>query len=214
MKGIKIIAMACVMCVIASCGTLRNKSKSSEKLKVVEGAKLEQTTKEESGSKTVVQEREIDKGTVVTERTTTTTTTTDGSKGKAVIRKGDLKPGENIIPMDSAVGLIKAVLDTLNKTLTLEVTTPPSKTESVTNERITERKDVEKERKEERQDTSSKQVAVQAEQTRRVDQSSGESKSEPDKWAIFVSKIGWAIFCILVVIVLAWWFFGKGIKRK
>jgi len=182
-------------------------------LEIKEGAKVEQTIKEQSGSKMAVQEREVDKGTVVTERQTTTTTTTEGSKGKAVIRKGDLKPGENFIPMDSAVGLIKAVLDTLNKTLTLEVATPPSKTESVVNERITEQRNATKERKEERQDTSSKQVAVQAEQARRVDQSSGESKSEPNIWAVFASKIGWAVAFLVILIGVCWWFFGIG-RRK
>lgn len=209
MKGIRIVAMVCVLCTFASCGSLRNKSKSSEKLKIKEGAKVEQTLKEHSGSKSVVQDREIDKGTVVTERQTTTTTSTEGSKGRAVIRKGDLKPGENIIPMDSAVGMIKAVLDTLNKTLTLEVTTPPSKKETVVNERITERKDVEKERKEERQDTSSKQVAVQAEHTRRFDKSSGESKSEPNIWAILMDHIGWGIAGVLVIGFVLWYFFRK-----
>lgn len=213
MKGIRMVAMVCLVCIFASCGSLRNKSKSSGKLEIKEGAKVEQTIKEQSGSKSVVQDREIDKGTVVTERQTTTTTTTEGSKGKAVIRKGDLKPGENIIPMDSAVGMIKAVLDTLNKTLTLEVTTPSSRKETVVNERITERKDVEKERKEERQDTSSKQVAVQAEQARRVDESSGESKSEPNIWALFASKIGWAVAFLVILIGVCWWFFGIG-RRK
>ena len=76
MKGFRIVAMVCVMSIIASCGSLRSKSKSSEKLEVREGAKIEQTIKEQSGSKSVVQDREIDKGTVVTERQTTTTTTT------------------------------------------------------------------------------------------------------------------------------------------
>jgi len=213
MKGIRIVAMVCVLCIFSSCGSLRNKSRSSGKLEIKEGAKVEQTIKEQSGSKSVVQDREIDKGTVVTERQTATTTITEGSKGKAVIRKGDLKPGENIIPMDSAVGMIKAVLDTLNKTLTLEVTTPSSKKETVVNEKITERKDVEKERKEERQDTSSKQVAVQAEQNRRETSQTSQSTSTPNIWAVFASKIGWAIAFLVILIGVCWWFFGIG-RRK
>lgn len=213
MKGIRIVAMACLLCAFTSCGSLRNKSKSSGKLEIKEGAKVEQTIKEQSGSKSIVQDREIDKGTVVTERHTTTTTTTEGGKGKAVIRKGDLKPGENIIPMDSAVGMIKAVLDTLNKTLTLEVTTPSSKKETVVSERITERKDVEKERKEERQDTSSKQVAVQAEQSRRETSQNSQSTSTPNIWAVFASKIGWAIAFLVILIGGCWWFFGIGRRR-
>ena len=209
MKGIKILAMACLVCVIASCGSLRNKSRSSEKLEIIEGAKLQQTTMEQSGSKVAVAEREVDKGTVVTERTTTTTTSRDGAKGTAVIRKGDLKPGENTIPMDSALGLIKAVLDTLNQTLTIEVTTPAAKSETVITERITERKDVDRERKEERQDTSSKQVATQVQSDRRENASGEENESKPNIWAVLVSKIGWGIAGVIVIGFVLWYFFRR-----
>jgi len=209
MKGIRIVAIVCLMCIFASCGSLRNKSRFSGKLEIKEGAKVEQTIKEQSSSKSVVQDREIDKGTVVTERQTTTTTTTEGSKGKAVIRKGDLKPGENFIPMDSAVGMIKAVLDTLNKTLTLEVTTPSRKIESVTNERITERKDVERERKEEKQDTTNKQVATVSQNSREEKIVKQESESEPNVWAILMDHIGWGIAGVLVIGFVLWYFFRK-----
>ena len=209
MRGIKILAMACLACVLASCGSLRNKSRSSEKLEIIEGAKLQQTTTEQSGSKVAVAEREVDKGTVVTERTTTTTTNRDGAKGTAVIRKGDLKHGENTIPMDSALGLIKAVLDTLNQTLTIEVTTPAAKSETVITERITERKDVERERKEERQDTSSKQVATQVQSDRRESASGEENESKPNIWAVLVSKIGWGIAGVILIGFVLWYLFRR-----
>lgn len=209
MKGIKILAMACLVCVLASCGSLRNKSKSSEKLEIIEGAKLQQTATEQSGSKVAITEREVDKGTVVTERTTTTTTNRDGAKGTAVIRKGDLKPGENTIPMDSALGLIKAVLDTLNQTLTIEVTTPAAKSETVITERITERKDVDRERKEERQDTSSKQVATQVQSDRRESASGEENESKPNIWAVLVSKIGWGIAGVILIGFVLWYLFRR-----
>lgn len=209
MRGIKILAMACLVCVLASCGSLRNKSKSSEKLEIIEGAKLQQTATEQSGSKVAITEREVDKGTVVTKRTTTTTTNRDGAKGTAVIRKGDLKPGENTIPMDSALGLIKAVLDTLNQTLTIEVTTPAAKSETVITERITEHRDVERERKEEQQDTSSKQVATQVQSDRRESASGEESESKPNIWAVLVSKIGWGIAGVIVIGFVLWYFFWR-----
>ena len=213
MKAGRYLALVVLVATLASCGSLRNKSKSSEKLEIIEGAKLQQTTKKQSGSKVAVTEREVDKGTVVTERTTTTTTSRDGAKGTAVIRKGDLKHGENTIPMDSALGLIKAVLDTLNQTLTIEVTTPAAKSETVITERITERKDVDRERKEERQDTSSKQVATQVQSDRRESASSDENESKPNVWAVFVSKIGWGIAILIMVIGVLWWFF-KGARVK
>ena len=209
MNAGRYMALVVMVATLASCGSLRNKSRSSEKLEIIEGAKLQQTTTEQAGSKVAVAEREVDKGTVVTERTTTTTTSRDGAKGTAVIRKGDLKHGENTIPMDSALGLIKAVLDTLNQTLTIEVTTPAAKSETVITERITEHKDTERDRKEERQDTSSKQVATQVQTDRRESASGEESESKPNIWAVLVSKIGWGIAGVIVIGFVLWYFFRR-----
>ena len=63
MKGIRILAMAVIVMAIASCGTLRNKQKQSSSLKIVEGAKVEQTLTESTGRKADIKEKEIDKGT-------------------------------------------------------------------------------------------------------------------------------------------------------
>ncbi|WP_099369586.1 hypothetical protein [Sphingobacterium sp. 1.A.5] len=43
-------------------------------------------------------------------------------------------------------------------------------------------------------------------------QSSFVKNSEPDKWGIFVSKIGWAIAFLVILIGVCWWFFGM--KKK
>lgn len=42
---------------------------------------------------------------------------------------------------------------------------------------------------------------------------SEEKTSIPDKGAIFVNKIGWAVAILIILIVAAWWFFGIG-RRK
>jgi len=211
MKGIKIVAMVVMVTALASCGTLRNKHKSSAKLEVIEGAKVEQTSQEQSSTMDKVKEREQDRGTVVTERETTTVTTKPSNKGTATIKKGELKPGENFIPMDSAVGLIKAVLDTLKGTLTIEIDQPSERTEQVVKERITERKDVTKEREQERKDTTSKQVAIQAEQSRRETSTESSSESKPNILAVLMSKIGWGIAFAIVVIAVFIYF---RIKRR
>lgn len=80
MKGIKFLALVVMMATLASCGSLRNKSKQSASLEVVEGAKVEQTINEQSGSNVNIKEVEQDKGVVTTERETTTTTVEEGSK--------------------------------------------------------------------------------------------------------------------------------------
>ena len=149
MKGIRILAMAVIVMVVASCGTLRNKQKQSSSLKIVEGAKVEQILTESTGAKTEITEKEVDKGTIVTERETTTTTTREGSKIRVTAKKEDLKPGENFL-RDSAGQQVKAILDTLNKTLTIEIETKPERVEKVEKEKITERKDATKERQEEK----------------------------------------------------------------
>ncbi|TCV17149.1 hypothetical protein EDC17_101168 [Sphingobacterium alimentarium] len=211
MKGIRIIAMACVVCVLASCGSLRNKSKQSASLEVVEGAKVEQTINEQSGSNVDIKEVEKDKGVITTERETTTTTVKEGSKSKVVIKKDDLKPGENFLK-DSAGQQVKAVLDTLNKTLTIEVTSKDETTTTNVKERITDQRDLSKERHESKQDSTNKQVANAQEVNRRVSEESSASESKPNVWAVFVSKIGWGVAFLIILLGVLWWFF-RGAKR-
>jgi len=207
MKGIRILAMAVIVMVVASCGMLRNKQKQSSSLKIVEGAKVEHTLTESTGSKVAVTEKEVDKGTIVTERETTTTTTREGSKIRVTAKKEDLKPGENFL-MDSAGHQIKAILDTLNKMLTIEMETPEEVTKTTVKETTTERKDIRKERQEEKQDITNKQVATQAQVDRRESSATAESESKPNAWAVFVSKIGWGIALLIILVGIAWWLFG------
>lgn len=211
MKGIKLLALVVVLATLASCGSLRNKSKQSASLEVVEGAKVEQTIKEQSGSTVNIKEVEQDKGVVTTERETTTTTVKEGSKSKVVIKKDDLKPGENFLK-DSAGQQIKAVLDTLNKTLTIEVTSKGETTTTTTKERITDQRDLSKERNESKQDSTNKQVANAQEVNRRVSEESSSSESKPNVWAVFVSKIGWGVAFLIILLGVLWWFF-KGARR-
>ncbi|MDM1046737.1 hypothetical protein [Sphingobacterium hotanense] len=124
MKGIKLLSIAVMVMAAASCGTLRNKQKQSSSLKIVEGAKVEQTLTESTGRKVEIKEKEVDKGAVVTERETTTTTIREVSKIRVTSQKEDLKPGENFLS-DSAGQQAKAILDTLNKTLIIEIETKP-----------------------------------------------------------------------------------------
>ncbi|MDM1049480.1 hypothetical protein, partial [Sphingobacterium hotanense] len=197
--------MVVIVTALASCGALRNKSKHSEKLEIKESAKVELTQSETVVSSADIKEKEIDKGVIVTEKETTTVTSKVGAKESITIKKGDLKPGENYLPVDSAFKLIRAVLDTLNQTLTIEIETPEEVTKTTVKETTTERKDVTKERQEQKQDTSSKQVATQAQMDRREGMQSGGSESKPNAWTVFVSKIGWGIAILVVLIGVALW---------
>lgn len=211
MKGIKFLALVVVLATLASCGSLRNKSKQSASLEVVEGSKVEQIINEQSGSSLDIKEVEKDKGVVTTERETTTTTVKEGSRSKVTISKGDLKPGENFL-RDSAGQQIKAVLDTLNKTLTIEVTSKGETTTTNIKERITDQRDLSKERNESKQDSTNKQIANAQEVNRRVSEESSASESKPNVWAILMNNIGWGIALLIIIIGVLWWFF-KGAKR-
>ena len=211
MKGIKFLALVAVAVTLVSCGSLRNKSKQSASLEVVEVAKVEQTINEQSGSTLNIKEVEQDKGVVTTERETITTTVKEGSKSKVVIKKEDLKPGENFLK-DSAGQQVKAVLDTLNKTLTIEVTSKGETTTTNIKERITDQRDLSKERNESKQDSKNKQVANAQEVNRRVIEESSSSESKPNVWAVFVSKIGWGVAFLLILLGVLWWFF-KGARK-
>lgn len=201
MKGIKFLALVVVLATLASCGSLRNKSKQSASLEVVEGSKVEQIINEQSGSSLEIKEVEKDKGVVTTERETTTTTVKEGSKSKVTISKGDLKPGENFL-RDSAGQQIKAVLDTLNKTLTIEVSSKGETTTTNIKERITDQRDLSKERNESKQDSTNKQVANAQEQTRRVSEESSSSSSKANVYGITKSLliIGFIILFLVLII--------------
>ena len=56
-----------------------------------------------------------------------------------------------------------------------------------------------------------KDSASNEEGTMEQKQGSVVKNSEPDKWAIFVSKIGWAIFAVIVLGFVFWYF---KIKRQ
>ncbi|WP_160366818.1 hypothetical protein [Sphingobacteruim zhuxiongii] len=184
-------------------------------MEVSEGAKVEVKQIEQSASKGEVKSQEIDKGTVVTERETTTVTTRDGSKGSVTIKRGDLKPGENVLPMDSAVGLIKAVLDTLNKTLTISIDQPAERTETIVKERITEQRDYSKQSEERTQDTTKKQVAIAAEQHRREESMESASESKPTVKGMLWFWIGGGVFVVIVGIAIALWVnnFSKKMRK-
>lgn len=209
MKGIKMVAMVVIVTALASCGVLRNKSKHNEKLEVSESAKVEVKKTETSASKVEVKEREQDKGVVTTEKETTTKTIKEGSKGKFTIKKGDFKPGENYLPADSAFKMIKAILDTMANTLTIEVETPSEVTETTVKEKVTEHKDVTKEKDEKKQDTTNKQVATMTQNNRDEKIVKQDSESKPNIWAILVDHIGWGIAGVLIIGFLLWYFFRK-----
>lgn len=41
-----------------------------------------------------------------------------------------------------------------------------------------------------------------------------EETKVPDKGAIFVNKIGWAVAFLVILIGVCWWFFGIGRRKK
>ncbi len=207
MKKVKLIALACVMCAFASCGVLKNKSKSSEKLEVSEEVKINQSSTEKTGSSAESKEKEIDKGYIVTEKETTTTTTKDGGRIKVNVGRNDLKHGDNYIK-DSAGIKVNAILDTLTGALTIDIDVKGESTVKVEKERIIDQRDMSKERNESKQDSTNKQVANAQEGVRRVNEESSSSSSKANVWAILMNNIGWGIAFLIILVGVIWWFFG------
>ena len=199
----KLLLIVVTVAIVSSCGVFRNKSKIKDVQKVESTVRVEKKVEESTGSTVTVKETEIDKGTVVTERKTTTKTTS-GGKSKVEIKKGDLKDGENFL-RDTAGNMVRAVLDTLDKTLTIEFNMPVTTTETTTDERILEQRDNHKQREEESRDTTRKEVAVVVDSVRRETSEQSSSESSPNTWALFVNKIGWAVGLVVVIGFLLWW---------
>lgn len=207
----KLLALAVMVVAFASCGLSKKfKSKQAYELEAVE--KRDSSELYSAASTTAVKEQSVDKGVIVTEREVTTVTE-KGGKSKVTVKKGDLRHGDNYLK-DSAGVVVKAILDTLNKTLTLEVNTPSERTTRTEKERITESKDNTTNREERKDQQQQKHVAVSGESRRSEDASSSVSESSPDRLAVFLSRFGWWIGLGVVVVFLAWWFFGVGRKRK
>jgi len=204
----KLLAMVVIVATLASCGIFR-KTKHKQRHEIEEVSKQESVSVEKSTTKGEVKERSVDKGTVVTERTTTSVTER-GGKSRVTIGKGDLKPGENYLK-DSAGNQIKAVLDTLGKTLMLEITTSPEKTTETISETITDNRDRTTDREERQEKKQERQVAVSVDSTRRESASESSSESKPSFWGIIGGWIGVALAVVLILVVLLWWF---GVKRK
>lgn len=211
MKAIKVLAIAVIVSAFASCGVLKNKSKSSQRSSIEELVKRDCVTIDKSSSKGEVKELSTDKGTIVTERETTTTTE-KGGKSKVGIKLKDLKHGDNYL-RDSAGQQVKAVLDTLNKVLTVETEVPKEKQTTTTKERITENKDKQENKESKQEEQVNKQTAIVTQDQRRESMDNKASESKPNPWAILTNNIGWAIGAVIVVIVLVWWFFGIGKKK-
>lgn len=203
----KLLLIVVTVSVVSSCGVFRNKSKNKDVHKVETAVRMEKKVEESTGRTSVAKETEVDKGTVVTERKTTTKTTS-GGRSKLEIKKGDIKDGENFL-RDTAGNMVRAVLDTLDKTLTLEFNLPVTTTETTTDERIREQRDNTRERKEESRDTTRKEVAVAVDSVRRETSEQSSSESSPNTWALFVNKIGWAVGLVVVIGFLLWWFLGR-----
>lgn len=199
----KLLLIVVTVAIVSSCGVFRNKSKNKDVQEVEAAVRVEKKVEESTGSTSVAKETEVDKGTVVTERKTTTKTTT-GGKSKLAIKKGDLKDGENFL-RDTAGNMVRAVLDTLDKTLTLEFNLPVTTTETTTDERIREQRDNHKQRDEESRDTTRKEVAVTVDSIRRETSAQSSSESSPNVWALFVNKIGWAVGLVAFIGFLLWW---------
>lgn len=212
MRLSKLLAMVAIVVAFASCGTLRkNKNKQSQSIETVNKKdSLEVSTATSSGE---VKEQVIDKGTVVTQRETTTVTE-KGGKSKIILKKGELKPGDNFL-RDSAGQVVRAVLDTISNTLTLELNAPAERSTKTERETITEKKYQTTNKEEKQEQKQEKQVAVTAEQRRGEKSSSSASESQPSATGIIGNWIGIAIaIAIFIVVVgLAWWFFGINKKK-
>ncbi|GHE34975.1 hypothetical protein [Sphingobacterium griseoflavum] len=211
MKNVsRILALVVMVTAFSSCGVLR-KSKQKQSHKLEEISKRDSVEVSTATSSGEVKEKTIDKGTVTTEREVTTVTTKPGAKVNVKVNNKDLKHGENFI-RDSAGLLVNLIIDTLKGTLAVQVDQPDETSTKTERETITEQKDVTKEREKKQEQQQEKQVAVTVEQRRGEKSSSSVSESRPSGSGILWNWIGGAAAVILVVVGLAWWFFGRGKK--
>lgn len=193
--------LAAIVVAFSSCGIFR-KTKSSTKYSIQEVSKRDCVLVNSKISSVDIKERQVDRGTTVTDRTTTSVTE-KGGKSKLTIGKDDLKPGDNVL-IDSAGHQVKAVLDTLGRTLTLEINIPAEKTTTITNEHITDNRDHTTDKEQKEKDSAHNNLAVTSDQKRDEKLSTKVSESKPSATGIFSNWIGWTV-CLLILICGVIW---------
>lgn len=207
MKAIKILALVVVVTAFVSCSVFKKTSKSSNKKDIEQVSKRDSVYIDKSTSKGEVKEQLIDRGLVITERETTTTTE-KGGKSKVGIKLGDLKHGDNYL-RDSAGQQVKAVLDTLNKVLTIETELPKERTTTVIKEKTTEKKDKQEKKGSKQEDNLNKQVAVRDEQKYKDVEVVKNTKEDPSGKGIIFGAVG-----VLIVVFALLWYFGVRPRKE
>lgn len=198
------------MLTVSSCGMFkRTKTADKQNLEVVSKRDSIETTKAISTGE--VKEQVVDKGTIVTEKETTTVTTKPSSNTKLQVKKNELKPGLNIL-RDSMGREVRAVLDTLNNILTLDISTPPETETKVEKETRTEQKDQTTDKQEKKQEQVEKQVAVAREDRKKEKVSSSTKTSVPSVTGTLGMWLGIG-FAILIVVVGIIWYLRKSIGK-
>lgn len=207
MRGANILMVAVVMVTISSCGMFK-KTKNSDKQSMEHVSKQDSVAVEKNTSSGEIKERVLDKGTVVTEKETVTTTTRPRSTTKLTIRKEDLKPGDNIL-RDSMGREVKAVLDTLQGVLTLDISTPEETTTKTERETVREDRDLTSNKEEKKEEKQEKQDAI-AREDRRKDKSAVVSQTTtPSIGGTFTMWISIGISLLIVIVGTIWYIRNK-----
>jgi len=188
---------------LTGCGLFKNTSSNRHSERREEVVKRDCVVVDSDRGRVIDSIKETDKGKVVTERETKTVIE-KGGKTRVVIP--DVKTGENRITDDEG-NTILAILDSLNKTLTIEVETPKSREETTVKEVVTDQRDAAKEGSRKQESVKEKQVAV------RQDERSEESiKSREKESKVSAKGIIWMFVGLMGLIIgILWWL---GIKRK
>ena len=206
MRLIKLIVLAAIVSALASCSIFKNSNSNKQKKETEQVFKKDSTESDKSKTQTESKQEYTDSGTIVTERETKTVTEKK-SNSKIGIKLKDLKHGDNYL-RDSAGKEVKAVLDTINKVLTIESKTDTEVTTTTTKEKITDKKDVKDKKEEKKEEQINKQVATREEQKHKDKEAIGIKSTEPSGKGII-----WGAVAILVIVFGIMLYFGIRPKK-
>jgi len=197
-----LIAILTILC-LNGCGIFRKTTHNKDKhiIEVSQKEKIKTTT--DSIRKDSVVEKEIDKGTVVTEITETVK-----QKGEKIkVNKPLPDKGQSVVAFDSVGHKIILKLDSLGKRLEIEVETPD--VEKTKHTKVVEQKDKTKETSHDSETSLKKQEAIHREEKHSEETSSSIKTSTPNFWGTLGVYVGLGVLIGIPLYILI-----RKFKRK
>lgn len=189
---------------LSSCGIFKNKTTTRTKETNKEVLRVDSVKKESSEVSSGVKEVQKDVNTKTTE--TTTKTTTKGGNSKVEVKRDDFRDGKTEL-LDSFGRKIIISLDSLRKSLTIEIDAPEVTEETTT--KVTEQQDNSKEKEQQETNKVSKEATLGKTEEKESSKNNTEKESKASFWGIVGMYVGIALLVVIIILAVKKFIFNR-----